>query len=84
MALFDDPGKALNQMARELQDMEPTREETVETLDEEQVYYEEDYLSDRKKVKRMKGKNSGKFFLIAIAEVLAIAALIGGWLLWHK
>lgn len=84
MALFDDPGKALNQIARELQNLEPAQEETAETLDEEQVYYEEDYLSDRKKVKRMKGKHSGKFFLIAIAEVLVIAALIGGWLLWHK
>lgn len=80
MALFDDPGKALKQMARELQDMEQTQEDAAEILDEQQVYYEEDYLSDRKQSESGKGKS----FLIAIVEVLAIAALIGGWLLWHK
>lgn len=80
MALFDDPGKALKQMARELQDMEQTQEDAAEIMDEQQVYYEEDYLSDRKQSERGKGKS----FLIAIVEVLVIAALIGGWLLWHK
>lgn len=80
MALFDDPGKALKQMARELQDMEQTQEEPAEPMDEQQVYYEEDYLSDRKQSESGKGKS----FLIAIVEVLVIAALIGGWLLWHK
>lgn len=80
MALFDDPGKALKQMARELQDMEQTQEDAAEILDEQQVYYEEDSLSDRKQSESGKGKS----FLIAIVEVLAIAALIGGWLLWHK
>lgn len=80
MALFDDPGKALKQMARELQDMEQTQEDAAEILDEQQVYYEEDYLSDRKQSESGKGKS----FLIAIVEVLVIAALIGGWLLWHK
>lgn len=80
MALFDDPGKALKQMARELQDMEQTQENAAEIMDEQQVYYEEDYLSDRKQSESGKGKS----FLIAIVEVLAIAALIGGWLLWHK
>lgn len=80
MALFDDPGKALKQMARELQDMEQTQEDAAEIMDEQQVYYEEDYLSDRKQSESGKGKS----FLIAIVEVLVIAALIGGWLLWHK
>lgn len=80
MALFDDPGKALKQMARELQDMEQTQEDAAEILDEQQVYYEEDYLSDRKQSESGKDKS----FLIAIVEVLVIAALIGGWLLWHK
>lgn len=80
MALFDDPGKALKQMARELQNMEQAQEDAADPLDEQRVYYEEDCLSDSKKSKSGKGKS----VLIAIVEVLVIAALIGGWLLWHK
>lgn len=93
MAMFDDPGKALRDLERELKAAEPTREEpgeagadfgrmlyADETLEEKDVYYEEDAQAQG----RRKSKSGCSAALLAVVEVLVIAGLIGGWLLWHK
>lgn len=90
MAMFDDPGKALRELERELKAAEPPREDISEegadfgrmlyedeTLEEQQVYYAEDSKGKRK-------KSGCATALLAVVEVLVIAALIGGWLLWRK
>ena len=93
MAMFDDPGRALRELDRELRAAEPPREDVSEegadfsrmlyadeTLEDRQVYYEEDFRRDRKK--RPPGKK--KSGCAPILLVLVAAALIWGWLLWRK
>lgn len=93
MAMFDDPGRALRELDRELRAAEPPREDVSEegadfsrmlyadeTLEDRQVYYEEDFRRDRKK--RPPGKK--KSGCAPILLVLVMAALIWGWLLWRK
>lgn len=94
MAMFDDPGKALRKLERELKAAEPPREDVSqegadfgrmlyedETLDEQQVYFAEDFRADARKRRKKSGCATA---LLAVVEVLVIAALIGGWLLWRS
>lgn len=93
MALFDDPGKRLRQLERELKDIGSGEEVPLADADAyfpeavpsgEEAYYEDDYRRDWKTRRREKRKarSTGGFGFLVMLELLAIAALIGWWILW--
>lgn len=103
MGLFDDPGKALQDLERQLREAEPETENcwdeeepeaenyassfrrTVyadETLDDRQVYYEEDYRAAKKARKHKKRRRGLRWVLFL--ELLGIAGVIGWWIQWLK
>lgn len=91
MAMFDDPGKRLRQLEKELKAAQPQEEMRLEaenfcdpTLSEGEAYYEEDYRRDWKTRRREKRKarSTGGFGVLVTLELLAIAALIGWWIVW--
>lgn len=91
MAMFDDPGKRLRQLEKELKAAQPQEETLLERENfydpapcEGEAYYEEDYRRDWKIRRREKRKtrSTGGFGLLVTLELLAIAALIGWWIVW--
>lgn len=94
MAMFDDPGKMLRQLDRELKAADPRQEDLgaedyyfpADAPREADIYYEEDYRRDwksRRKEKRTADGCGGLRFL-ATVELLAIAGVIGWWILWFS
>lgn len=91
MAMFDDPGKRLRQLEKELKAAQPQEETLLEgenfydpAAGEGEAYYEEDYRRDWKTRRREKRKarSTGGFGFLVTLELLAIAALIGWWIVW--
>lgn len=95
MAMFDDPRRALAQLEQELKAAEPRQEEGLDAENyyfppdmpqEADIYYEEDYRRDYKDRRRKKRRSDGCGGLrfLAALELLAIAAVIGWWILWFS
>lgn len=92
MAIFDDPGKRLRDMERELKAVAPEdgpeADERIPWAPEAQeVYYQEDHQRDLRKARETQKPQKSRgcaTVLLALVEILVIAGMIGGWLLWHK
>ena len=95
MAIFDNPSRSLAQLEQELKATEPRQEEGLDAEDyyfpadmpqEADIYYEEDYRRDRKSRRREKRRSDGCGGLrfLAALELLAIASVIGWWILWYS
>ena len=92
--MFDDPRRSLGRLDRELR-AEGPRQEDLEAEDfyfpgeepqEEAFYYEDDYRRDWKNRRREKRRadGCGGLRFLAKLEILAIAGVIGWWILWFS
>ena len=92
--MFDDPRRSLGRLDRELKAEGPQQEDLAAEDDyfsadaswETDAYYEDDYRRDWKNRRREKRRSDGCGGLrfLAKLEILAIAGVIGWWILWYS